>query len=212
MDPTEPTPSPPTSSPSSVEGAPERKKRRRKLGYYARLDVGEREGASVLVLGGDLGREEVALPAVCIKCGSHKAILRRPTKLRWTPLWARMMAFCFVGLLLMLFMTRRAELELPLCPACDARWTTGRRAFAAGAASLILALVAVRVVYFEELLAQPMAGLPILGVALLAYMVMVVMFVRPRTLQVVKIDDSCVSLKGCHRGAAEEIVEGSRAF
>jgi hypothetical protein len=209
MDPTEPSPSPPS---SSGEGEPERKKRRRKLGYYARLDVGEREAASVLVLGGDLGREEVALPAVCIKCGSHKAILRRPTKLRWTPMWARMMAFCLIGLLLMLFMTRRAELDLPLCPACDARWTTGRRAFAAGAVSLIVALITVRVVYFDELLAQPAAWLPVLGVALLAYAVLVVMFVRPRTLQVVKIDDAYVSLKGCHRGAAEEIVEGSRAF
>jgi hypothetical protein len=209
MDATEPTPSPPS---SSVEGEAARKKRRKKLGYYARLDVGEREAESVLVLGGDLGREEVALPAVCIKCGSHKAILRRPTKLRWTPMWARMMTLCLIGLLFMLFMTRRAELDLPLCPACDARWTTGRRAFAAGVVSLVLALVAVRVVYFDELLAQPMAWLPVLGVALLAYVVLVVMFVRPRTLQVVKIDDTYLSLKGCHRGAAEEIVEGSRAF
>jgi hypothetical protein len=209
MDATEPTPSPPS---SSVEGEAARKKRRKKLGYYARLDVGEREAESVLVLGGDLGREEVALPAVCIKCGSHRAIRRRPTKLRWTPLWARMMALCLIGLLFMLFMTRRAELDLPLCPACDARWTTGRRALAAGVASLILALVAVRAVYFDELLAQPMAWLPVLGVAFLAYFVLVVMFVRPRTLQVVKIDDTYLSLKGCHRGAAEEIVEGSRAF
>jgi hypothetical protein len=191
---------------------PARKKRRKKLGYYARLDVGEREAESVLVLGGDLGREEVTLPAVCVKCGSHKAILRRPTTLRWTPLWARMTAFCLVGLLLMLFVTRRAELDLPLCPACDARWTTGRGALGAGVVALLLALAAVRVVYFDELLAQPMAWLPVLGAALLAYVVLVRMFVRPRTLQVVKIDDAFLSLKGCHRGAAEEIVEGSRAF
>jgi hypothetical protein len=172
---------------------PGTKKKKKRGDYHAHLD------GDVLVVGRD-----TAFPSVCIKCGSHQEIERRTTKFQWTPMWARMSVLCaIVGLIAMLLTTKRAELQLPLCPRCNKRWTAARNALIAGVIALVGSIVALR------LGDDPQSLLPLIGVAIVAFIVVAIAFVKPRMLQVRKIDDQVVELKGCHPGAAQEIAEGS---
>jgi hypothetical protein len=160
--------------------------------YHARLD------GDVLIVGRD-----ARLPSVCIKCASHQDIVHRPSKFQWTPPWARFLVFCGIGVLIMLVTTKRAELAMPLCPACNARWSAARHALIGGSVILVLSLLALR------LGDDPGAMLPLVGVVLVAFVIVALVYVKPRMLQVRKIDDQVVELKGCHTGAAREIAEGA---
>jgi hypothetical protein len=160
--------------------------------YHARLD------GDVLVVG-----REARLPSVCLKCASHQDIVHRPSKFQWTPSWARFLVFCGIGIVIMLLMTKRAELAVPLCPPCNARWSAARNVLIAGTVLLVLSVVGLR------LGDDPGAMLPLVGVVLVAFVIVALVYVKPRMLQVRKIDDQVVELKGCHPGAAQEIAEGS---
>ena len=171
-----------------------KKKKKKRGAYHAHLD------GEVLVVGRD-----TAFPSVCIKCGSHHGVERRSAKFQWTPMWARMsIVFCAIGgLVAMLITTKRAELQLPLCPACNKRWSAARNALIGGVVALLVSLVTLR------LGDDPRSLLPLVAVVVVAFIVVAVAYVKPRMLQVRKIDDRFVELKNCHQGAAQEIAEGS---
>ena len=173
---------------------PGKKKKKSRGEYYARLD------GDVLVVG-----RTTDFPSVCIKCGSHQGVERRAAKFQWTPMWARMsIILCaLVGLIAMAITTKRAELQLPLCPPCNKRWTAARNALIGGVIALVASIVALR------LGDDPQAFLPLIGVLIVGFIVVSLAYVKPRMLQVRKIDDQFVELKGCHQGAAQEIAEGS---
>lgn len=170
-----------------------RQKRNEPRGYYARLEE------DVLVVGRD-----IEFPSVCIKCGVHKDIERRKAKLQFTPPWARITLICgLIGLIVFAVTTKRAELQVPLCPACNKRWTAARNALIACVIALAASVVALRLVD------DPKDLLPLVAVAVIAFVVVAIAFVKPRMLRARKIDDQYVELKGCHLGAAQEIAEGS---
>ena len=174
-------------------GEPATKKKKRGA-YHAHLD------GDVLVVGRD-----TAFPSVCIKCGSHHGIERRVTKFQWTPIWARVsVVLCALGgLIAMAITTKRAELRLPLCPACNKRWSAARNALIGGVVALVLSIALLR------LGDDPRSFLPLIAVVIVAFIVVAIAYARPRMLQARKIDERFIELKNCHQGAAQEIAEGS---
>jgi hypothetical protein len=191
-----PSPSAPSAPPPGEPAGtpPGGTRSRSRADHSARLD------GDVLIV-----RRDTSFPSVCIKCASHQGIERRATKFQWTPMWARMsVVFCALpGLIAIAITTKRAELQLPLCPACNKRWTAARNALIAGVIAIVLSLVALR------LGDDPQSLLPLIGVVIIAFVVVALAYVKPRMLQVRKIDDAHVELKNCHPGAAQEIAEGS---
>ena len=159
--------------------------------YYAALN------GDVLVV-----QKEAALPPVCMKCGTKHEITRRNAKFQWTPMWARLMiVFCTLpGLIAMLATTKRGRLELPLCVACNARWGQAVAAIVVGIVALVGALLTLR--SFDE----PAIGAVLFFVGLVAFLGLVLGFAKPRLLQVHKIDERNVELKGFHPDAARVIV------
>jgi hypothetical protein len=163
--------------------------------YSARLEGDARE---TLVVSRD-----AELPSVCLKCGSHADIMRRTTPLQWTPVWARFLMFCVIGLVIMLVTTKRATLQIPLCVPCNARWAAARKASVVGVVAIVGAFIAMRT------MDDPMPGLVILGLAVAGFVAFSISFVRPRTLRVKRIDEREIHLADVHPSAAREVVEGS---
>ena len=164
---------------------------------------GPHDGAGAARLVGDVlvVRKDAALPAVCLKCGARDGIMHRPAKFQWTPLWARLMVvFCTLpGAIAMLVTTKKAALAVPLCPPCNARWSAARNVTGARVAAILVGVLG------SQVLGDPaFFGLALL-VTITAFVVAMVAFVRPRMLQVQKIDAQELELKGFHPGAAAEI-------
>lgn len=168
-------------------------RKKKKRGYSAQVE------GKALVLSHD-----APLPDVCMKCGTHDEIRRRDVVFSWTPAWVRYLVFCGVGLFLRLVFRVRASLVIPLCARCDARWTAARRASFSVIALLVASLVVVRI-----LDASPLGRALVLG-ALAAFVVVRLLFVRPRVLQAHRIDEESIALKGVNPEAVTEIVAGAR--
>jgi hypothetical protein len=146
------------------------------------------------------------LPAVCLKCGSHDEIAKRPTTFYWSPRWTRALMFCGVGLVISLLMREEAEIAIPLCPSCTARWAFARRAKVAAIVVAVLAFVGLRVTHSSRTTSQVVIGLVVLAV------IAIVLLVRGRVLQVKRIDATNdlapeVHLTGFDVAAAKELVE-----
>jgi hypothetical protein len=149
-----------------------------------------------------LQKQSPALPAVCMKCGTTHDIQRRNAKFQWTPMWARMMVvLCTIGgAIAMLLTTKKAQLDIPLCAPCNARWGQAVAALIGGIVALVLSIFAIG--QFHEV------GGILFGVVLVGFIGLALGFVKPRMLQVNKIDDQNVELKGVHPEAARAIVGG----
>lgn len=146
--------------------------------------------------------KDASLPSVCIKCGTHDGIMRRQAKFQWTPMWARLsIVFCTIGgLIAILVTTKRATLSLPLCVHCNQRWGQA-------VAALIVAVVGLVGSILLLLMGRDAQGLAFgaFGVAFVFFLVVMIAFVKPRMLQVEKIDDAVIRLKGFDPGAGQEI-------
>jgi hypothetical protein len=174
------------------------KKGRQRGRYSARLEGGH------LVVVRDLGAE---LPSLCMKCGTDDGILLRRVKLQWTPVWARLLMFCVIGLVVMLVTTKRVELDVPLCAPCNDRWNAARNVTIVGVAGLIGAFLWLRIASDSD---ARFAALALLGLVACAFVVVLVTFVRPRTLRAIRIDDREITLGGVALRAAQKIMDGSR--
>jgi tetrahydromethanopterin S-methyltransferase subunit C len=168
--------------------------KRRKAEPYA-----ARQEGKALVLAG-----EGDLPAVCLKCGSHEDVVRRAVKLAWTPLWARALMFCVVGLVAAAITRRVAELAIPLCVRCNARWSTARTASLVGGGLMVIGFFAVRV------LAEPRAALVTLVACVAGFVALTLLYVRPRTLHAQRITETELFVLGVDERAAQEIVAASK--
>lgn len=185
----------PPGDPTEPGGAePRKEKKKSRAAYYARLE------GEVLIVGRDTD-----FPSVCIKCASHQGVERRGAKFQWTPMWARMsVILCALGgLIAMAITTKRAALQLPLCRVCNKRWSVARNTLIGGVVALVLSMLTLR------LGDDPQAFLPLIGVVIVGFLVVALAYVKPRMLQVRKIDDQFIELKGCHPDAAQEIAEGA---
>lgn len=171
---------------------PRRKRRRGDDRYGARL-----AGSRTLALsgGGDL-------PLVCMKCGAHEGVARRPSSFSWSPLWVWMLMFCAIGLIARLLLSKTADVAVPLCAPCNARWTAARNVRIA-----TLALLGGAFVFMIRPSDDPrVLPLSIFAGAVTLYVVVALLFVRPRTLRAKRIDDEEVLLSAVHEEAAREIV------
>ena len=175
-------------------GASGKKSRRKKSRYVARL-----EGGALVV------SHDADLPQVCLKCGTHDEITPRPTTFYWTPRWARALMFLGIGLLLMLVLRAEADLAVPLCRRCSARWAASRHATVLAVLAVVAAIVVARLAESQRLI----VGLVAFGVVLVV--IAANRYGRPRTLRVKQIDaEHHVHLIGFDPAAAQEIVDGSR--
>jgi len=139
-----------------------------------------------------------------MKCGAQENIVRRDMKLSWTPTWARLsVILCtMAGLIAVLVTTKRARLAMPLCAPCNARWS-----------SALAAVIGAVVVLFAGLMSfgafdSPAVGGVVFFVSLATFVATGVGFARPRMLQVNKIDDHVVELKGVHPVACRVLTGG----
>jgi hypothetical protein len=144
------------------------------------------------------------LASVCMKCGTHDGIIRRQAKFSWSPTWARLsVIFCTIGgAIALAITTKRAQLAVPLCVPCNARWSSAVGALIAGIVLLVLGIFSFR------LSSEPAFGGIFFFVALAAFVGLAIGFVKPRMLQVNKIDDAFIELKGVHPSAARELSGG----
>lgn len=184
----------PYAPPSDDAPLEDKKRRKRKRARYT-----ARFAKEALVVSRD-----AELPAVCMKCGAHDGIVRRNVKLQWTPAWARFLVFCVVGAILVLVTTKRTTLDVPLCARCNARWSAARNAAIGSAIAFIASFVVFR--FGDE---RRELGLALFFAALTGFVALSIAYVRPRMLQVKRIDDAEITFKGVAPSAAQEIVEGS---
>src|SRR5687767_5717716 len=93
-----------------------------------------------------LQKHAPALPGVCMKCGTTHEMQRRNAKFQWTPMWARLLVpFCtIVGAIAMLITTKKAQLDIPLCASCNARWGQAFAAIIGGVVALVLSLFSIQ--------------------------------------------------------------------
>lgn len=182
-------------APPSDEAASGNKSNKRRRGRYTARLAGESLVVSL----------DAALPAVCMKCGVRDEIVRRKVDFQWTPVWARFLVFCAIGVIIMLVTRKRASLEVPLCVGCDKRWGAARTVAIVGAVALVAAFVLMRT--SDE---QRAIGLGLLLAAVVAFVATSIVYVRPRVLQAKSIDAAEITLKGVAPAAAQAIVDGSR--
>ena len=170
---------------------------RKKRGYDARLEK------RALVLSHD-----PELPAVCMKCGSHDGVTREPKMFHWRPIWSRYLLVCGIGLFIMMLTTVRASLEIPLCPKCYARWSTGRAVQVGGMVLIVAALAAFTLIPAD--LGAKRIGLAAFLATIAAYVAINTTFVRKRMLRPSAIDEKEIGLLGVHPTAIDEILAAAR--
>jgi hypothetical protein len=192
MAPTDPNPYAPPTDDEPPQGTKKKKKKRGR--YSARF-----KGAELVV------SRDAELPSVCMKCGMHDGVLRRSVKLQWTPVWARFLVFCLIGAIIMLVTTKRATLEVPLCVPCNNRWSAARTGSMVAVVGLVGAFLWFRL--GDDATAK--MALVALVAAVAVFVVVLVSFVKPRTLRATNIDDAEITLAGVEPRAAQEIVDGS---
>ena len=134
------------------------------------------------------------LPNVCMKCGTQENIVRRQGKFSWTPVWARLLVLvCTVAAIVaILITTKRGQLSMPLCAPCNARWSGAIAALVGVVVALIVGIMCLGA--FD----QPAIGIGLFFAILAGFIGVMVSVVKPRILQVHKIDDQVIELKGVH--------------
>jgi hypothetical protein len=140
-----------------------------------------------------------ALPALCVKCATPGPLHGRVQAFAWFPAWTYW--FFLVGplpaILAQLVMTKRANLNLPLCVPCNSRWRTARllRTLAiVGPVLGGLGLAMIGAATDSTLLMG--VGFLLVFPGILAVIPVDLSLVRPRTLRAKFIDDHVVTLEG----------------
>lgn len=93
--------------------------------------------------------------------------------------------------------TKKAQLDIPLCASCNTRWGQAFAALIGGVVALVLSLFSIQ--------ALEQYGAFLFFAVLAGFVGLMLGFVKPRMLQVHKIDDQNVELKGVHPEAARAI-------
>lgn len=142
-----------------------------------------------------------SLPGVCLKCAGPPDLRRRHV-FQFTPPWVyALLPFCgLIALVLMFALRKTAALEVPLCNLCNERWRSGTLAFVIATVALFLSVLAFRAEGLRT-------GVVVFGVALAAFLGVLLAFVRPRVIRAVAIDDATLTLRGVSPAAAEAVVK-----
>lgn len=140
---------------------------------------------------------------MCLKCGAHEGITRRPTTFYFTPPWARLLMISGLGVLLVLLIRKEADLRVPLCGPCTRRWSSARHATLTTVILIVAAVAGMRWMHSPPLV----VGLTSVAMILVAVFAVRV-FARPRTLRATWIDGAHrIHLLGFAPEAAREIVD-----
>src|SRR5262249_9425663 len=100
----------------------------------------------------------------------------------------------------MLATTKRAAIRIPLCEPCNKRWSQAATVIIGFVVALVLGFFAIRAAD------EPGILLGFMGLLIVGFFAMVFVFVRPRLLEVKKIDDREIFLGRYDRSAGEEVV------
>lgn len=151
------------------------------------------------------------LPPICCKCGVRHDIRARLANLTWVhPLaYAGLLGGLLPMLIMVAVMQKRATITLPICGACDRRWTQGvvLRLLAILAPFVLGPLFGVVVGSLSSDGADGiLAGLAAFLVLILLVPLLVVKLVsEPRSVTAAKIDDHRARLKGVSRELLREL-------
>jgi hypothetical protein len=152
-------------------------------------------------------------PPVCLKCGTPADLVSRVQSFTWYPAWTNLLLL--VGLLpaviVQAILTKRASLNLPLCSACNARWTKARTLRVLGFIVPLfggLGLITLGLVFAKEAGIIAVLGFLVFFPGVLVVIPIEYLIVRPRTLRAMFIDDYVVTLKGISRPVLEGIRRG----
>jgi hypothetical protein len=148
------------------------------------------------------------LPDVCVKCGRRDGITRKNVRFSWTPPWifATALISILITAILSAILTKRGNLDLPLCPECRGRWGKATAAAVLSGLWVVFGFIFMIVAFANEvpalgiLFALSLLGVP-LGVGL--------GYVRPRRLYARKIDDPTITLVGVHSDSLDAIVHAA---
>jgi hypothetical protein len=152
-----------------------------------------------------------AFPPLCVKCAAPGELRGRLQAFAWFPQWTYLLVF--LGLLpaviVQTILTKRAKLNLPLCPSCSSRWTTAR---VLRSLAFVLPIVVGLGLAFAGI-ADNSGLITLLGFLLffpgiLAVIPIDLLVFRPRTIRAVFIDDHFVTLKGVSMGVLDSMRQG----
>jgi hypothetical protein len=140
-----------------------------------------------------------ALPALCVKCATPGPLVGRVQAFGWFPAWTY--AFFLLGplpaIIVQLIVTKRANLNLPLCAPCNSRWSTARVLRTLAIVGPVLGGLGLAMIGAATDSTALMAiGFLLVFPGILAVIPVDLFFVRPRTLRAKFIDDHVVTLEG----------------
>lgn len=150
----------------------------------------------------DIPVNGAVLPPVCCKCGTQHGLRGRPTNLVWVnPLaYLGLLGGLFPMMILVVVLQKRAHVTLPICAACDLRWSRGvLYRYLALIAPFVLGLAAF---YVADAIWDDV-GTDV-GVAFATFIVLIFtlpfavvkLVTEPRSVTAVKIDDYRAKVKG----------------
>jgi hypothetical protein len=140
-----------------------------------------------------------ALPALCVKCATPGPLYGRVQAFGWFPAWTY--AFFLLGplpaIIVQLILTKRANLNLPLCAPCNSRWRTARLVRTLAIVGPVLGGLGLAMIGAATDSTLLMGiGFLLVFPGILAVIPIDLMMVRPRTLRAKFIDDHVVTLEG----------------
>lgn len=148
-------------------------------------------------------RRAIALPAICMKCGTtDRAIVRRDRSFWFTAPWLYVLLVLGpFGALGVLALAKTAALSVPLCATCDARWNAGalaRKIMTSG----VITLVVLSVIWpFLDLGTRSVGAAAVVALVGLVLIVVVHVVTAPRVLRATSIDAHRITLARVHVAA-----------
>jgi hypothetical protein len=144
------------------------------------------------------------LPKICLRCGVKKGVKRHPQRLDWAPpeTYLALALGVLPYLVILAFVRRIANVQLPLCDPCHAIW---RNAGLVRGGLIVAATVAFIVTLTVALNDAPVAGTAVGIASLVAVVLAWRRFLPPNRLRVRRIGRGVVQLAGVHGRAAEAI-------
>lgn len=139
---------------------------------------------------------------VCVKCGSKKDLTQRMQDFQWIPPWVPLLFLvCNLAALIAFFVMRKtAKLELPLCVPCDERWGQAKTM------TIVAVVLLLGAIFVPLFIGEPQAIIFGFLVGFGGFLGILLGYVKPRMLQVKKIDEHEVHLAGVHPNAIEAMV------
>jgi hypothetical protein len=152
-----------------------------------------------------------AFPALCVKCAAPGPLVGRAQAFAWFPSWTY--AFFLLGplpvIIAQAIVTKRATLNLPVCPSCNSRWRTARLLRTLAIVGPVVGGLGLAMIgAATDSLNLMWVGFLLIFPGILAVIPVDLLLVRPRTLRPKFIDDHVVTLEGVAPHVLEVLQRG----